>query len=433
MALVASFDLECEQIDVNTAFLNSKLDRSDIYIYLPKGYKEQGKIARLLKALYGLKQSPRLWYEELRSHLVSIDYLPIASDPCVFIKKATGSIIIVYVDDLILITKSMEQMHELKKLILDKYKCRDLGAINFYLGVRVIRDRPNRSLKLVQDAYIDKILRDYKMENCLPRKTPLPVSALNFKPRDPQDRADEQFTKRYQSIVGKLLYPTNWTRADSAWAVGLLCRFLSNPSQAHLDGAYHVLQYYSGTKNLGIEFKAPPNQRLDVDLFVQARFYGLNFHGYSDAAFADAADRKSTSGYVFKLAGGTISHKSGKQSILTTSTTEAEYVAMTYAAKEATWLRRLLQDLNYGGSDLLPVRLFGDNLPSINLTKSDAHHSRTKHIDLYYHYIREEVQAGRIQLQHVPTQDMVADGLTKPLHAPAMQRFIKQLGLVPCH
>ena len=142
-----------------------------------------------------------------------------------------------------------------------------------------------------------------------------------------------------------------------------------------------ILAYYTGMIDLGIEFGLPQGQQPPPEAFAEAsatdhttpncnREYSgsppgdipdLQLHGYSDAAFADAVNRKLTSGYVYKLAGGPVSHKSSKQSILTTSTTEAEYVAMTHAAKEALWLRQLLTNLGYTGKDLLPIHLYGDN------------------------------------------------------------------------
>src|SRR5690348_8111089 len=124
----------------------------------------------------------------------------------------------------------------------------------------------------------------------------------------------------------------------------------------------------------------------------------LNLHAYSDASFADGEDRKSTSGFLFKLAGGTVCHKSAKQRLVTTSTTEAEYVALTIAAKEATWLTRLLHHLRYTADDTHPVLLYGDNEPAIKLLASEGHHERTKHIDIYYHYCKERVREGKLKV-----------------------------------
>jgi hypothetical protein len=138
---------------------------------------------------------------------------------------------------------------------------------------------------------------------------------------------------------------------------------------------------------------------------------------------------KSTSGYLFKFVGGTICHKSSKQRLVTTSTTEAEYVGLTFCSKEATWLVRLLRQLNYLGADITPLKLLGDNQPSIQLVSSEGYHERTKHVDIYYHYIKDQVKDGKIDLQYVPTAKMAADGLTKPLDKLKHAAWVAQVGL----
>ena len=154
----------------------------------------------------------------------------------------------------------------------------------------------------------------------------------------------------------------------------------------------------------------------------------LGLRGYSDASFADSKDRKSMSGYLFKLASGTVCHKSVKQKPVTTSATEAEYVATTFAAKEATWLHRLLHQLGYAVDDIHPILLYGDSEPSIKLLQADGYHKRTKHVDIYYHYVKERVRNGHLKFQHVCTSAMAA-GLTKPLDRVAHERFLTQIGL----
>lgn len=180
-----------------------------------------------------------------------------------------------------------------------------------------------------------------------------------------------------------------------------------------------------------MSFKAPHNSsNLSINVFSKTSPHqDLGLHAYSDASFADAEDRKSTSGYLFKLAGGTICHKSCKQRLVTTSTTEAEYVGLTYAAKEATWLARLLKQVGYLGEDAHPIKLYGDNQPSIDLVASEGHHERTKHVDIYYHYIKDRVKDGHLALQHVRTHEMAADGLTKPLDKLAHLHWVKQIRL----
>jgi hypothetical protein len=421
LALVTALDLECNQADVVTAFLNGSLDDDEhIWIRLPNG-----RIVKLGKALYGLRRSPRLWYQELARYLASIGYHPIEADPCVFI-NATGSIILAYVDDLVMITRTKAEMAALKAQLFSKFKCHDLGPIACYLGIRICRDRNKRTIELSMESYINKLSHDFNRNKAPRRHHPLDSKALKLRLRAKDDVAPAQLTQRYQSLIGKLLYPASQLRTDIAFAVGYLARAMSNPTELYYQYALQVLDYLYTTKDLVMRFAAPVSE-LAFDVYSKTTNLGL--HAYSDASFADAEDRKSTSGYLFKFAGGTVCHRSCKQKLVTTSTTEAEYVGLTYAAKEATWLARLLQQVGYIGNDVYPIKLYGDNQPSLQLVQAEGHHERTKHVDIYYHYIKDRVHDGYLELQHVGTKDMAADGLTKPLEDVAHNRFLHQVGL----
>jgi hypothetical protein len=363
LALVATLDLECDQADVVTAFLNGRLDAEEaVYIRLPDGRK-----AKLHKALYGLRRSPRLWYEELSRFLKTIGFTALEADPRVF-KHEDGSHILAYVDDLIFITKTRDRMDSLKRSVFNKYKCRDLGPIGHYLGIRVRRDRPNRSIELSMESYIEKLVDDYQRANSAPRYTPLDMSVLHLKMRLSTDKAPEQQVQNYQRIIGKLLYPATQLRTDISFHVSFLARAMNNPTPSHYDYALQIIDYLKTHKDLAMTYNAPKGAtKLTIDMFATASPNNLGLHAYSDASFADGEDRKSTSGYLFKLAGGTICHKSFKQKLVTTSTTEAEYVALTFAAKEATWLYRLLHQVGYKSEDTYPITIYGDNEPSIKL------------------------------------------------------------------
>jgi len=434
LALVAALDLECDQADVVTAFLNGKLDHDEIlYVRLP-----DGRYARLNKALYGLRRSPRLWYEELKRFLASISFNPIEADPCVFVNKTTGAIILAYVDDLLFITRTKPEMAALKALVFDKYKCHDLGPISHYLGIRIRRDRPDRAIELSMEPYIDKLAKDYHRGH-ITRHNPMDVKALKLRLRRSDDVCEDQALQRYQSIIGRLLYPASQLRVDVAFHVAYLARAMANPTDDHYNYALQIIDYLYTYKALVMRFEAPAETAtaLTLDIYSKAsptpptHDQDLGLHAYSDASFADAEDRKSTSGYLFKFAGGTICHKSSKQRLVTTSTTEAEYVGLTFCSKEATWLVRLLRQLNYLGADITPLKLLGDNQPSIQLVSSEGHHERTKHVDIYYHYIKDQVKDGKIDLQYVPTADMAADGLTKPLDKLKHAAWVAQVGLRP--
>ena len=213
------------------------------------------------------------------------------------------------------------------------------------------------------------------------------------------------------------------TRPDIAFATSAVSRHSKNPSRTHMEAAKHILRYLSATKDRGITFGGG-------DLTIQ---------GYSDSDWAgDKEERKSTSGYVFMLNNGPISWCSKRQTTVALSSTEAEYMALTLAAKEATWLRLLMTELGLMTIDNESptvnvlrgegtIALKGDNQSAIALANNPVLHARTKHIDIQHHFIRNEVLEGRIDLTYVSTEDMIADGLTKPLTHVKFFSFVRQL------
>lgn len=218
------------------------------------------------------------------------------------------------------------------------------------------------------------------------------------------------------------MYLSVWTRPDIAERCSRLAQFAHNPGAEHHSSVRHVLAYLKGTIDLGIMFSSSATPGIEI--------HSLNFQGYTDASFADnSIDRRSTSGYLFKLSNGAVSWKSRKQPVLATSSTEAEYVAYSIAAKEAVWLRNLLLQLGHSSPDIQKVIIYGDNKPALALTVNPEHHSRTKHIEVQWHFVREQVKKGIVSLSYLPTGEMPADGLTKPLAGASFLRFITLLGL----
>ncbi len=189
--------------------------------------------------------------------------------------------------------------------------------------------------------------------------------------------------------------------------IGKLSQYISDPANFHRKAVKHLIRYLRSSAALRLRYG--PGQ----DAII----------GYSDADYAaDRSDRKSTLGYVFTFAGGAISWRSTKQRSVATSTTEAEYVAISTSAKHALWLRQLLLDIGFGkyiGTDSNAIRLLGDNQSSLSLIQNPQVHERSKHIDVCYHHIRDTVQRGLIRVDFTPSRSMLADGLTKPLPKPA--------------
>jgi Reverse transcriptase (RNA-dependent DNA polymerase) len=418
-AFAAQYDLEVEQMDAITAFTQGEVSE-EIYVEQPTGFEAGGhggpKVCRLKRALYGLKQSARLWQEKLSRVLQSLGYTPTSADHCIYRNAETGIVVATYVDDFLIFGPRKDQIDELKAKLHEVLRVEDLGLCQQFLGVKVIRDRRARTVHLVQDQYIERVLKAFQMENSKPMATPIAAGLVPLLVKSTL-QASAADIKEFQSALGSLMYAMTQTRPDLGYPVSKLARYSHNPGEIHWKAIRHVFKYLSGTRNLGITYRHTGNDRLD-------------FHGYSDSDHGSCLDtRQSTSGYVFFMAGGPVSWKSARQHSVTLSSTESEYYALTNAAKEASWLRLLLSDLGYSQSDIIPTLLYGDNIPSLQLAENPEHHQRSKHIDIQWHFIRNEVRDKKIMLSHVGTELMAADGLTKILGTVAHRRFIKLLGM----
>jgi hypothetical protein len=321
LAIAAIKDWDIDQMDAVTAFLNSQID-GDVYVELPPDWKEifditdeDDYVCKLLMVLYGLKQSPRLWQEKLRNTLIKLGFQPLKADNCLYINKA-GVIIVTYVDDMLITGPNPKDIAAVKKALQDEFEMDDMGPATYFVGVRIVRNRANRTITLIQDAYIHKILKKYGFENCKSVATPMATGAMNLIISNPE-QATKQEVEQYQSIMGSATYLATQTRADISFTCSVLSRFLANPSKHHLDAAKWLLRYIQGTIYLAVVYGGTA---VDADVEEGA------LHGYSDSDFAgDVELRKSTSGYVFFFAGGIISVQSKRQSITALSTTEAEY------------------------------------------------------------------------------------------------------------
>jgi len=228
-ALAAAYDWELEQMDVKIAFLYGAID-TDIWIELPTGCGVSGT-AKLKKALYGLKQAPRVWYNTLAAFLAEQGFYPLDADASVFCRD--GTIIAIYVDDLLIAGASKSDIQALKDSLSVRFKMSDLGPCHFYLGMEVIRDRPRRTLRLSQEAYLRKVLEDNQMATCAPVATPMEATT-RLLPADSGYHADPSFRRAYQSAVGSLMYAMLGTRPDLAFAISIILRFASNPTKTHM-------------------------------------------------------------------------------------------------------------------------------------------------------------------------------------------------------
>lgn len=255
------------------------------------------------------------------------------------------------------------------------------------------------------------------MENANPVTTPLDPN-MKLEP-NPENREPNR-SNDYTSLLGSLQYLAIATRPDIAYAVNRLAAYTANPSLQHYTAAKRVLRYVKGTKHYGITY------RNDTTRHVGPSDSNL-FYGFSDAAFANTEDKRSISGYVFLANGGAITWGSKKQTAIALSSTEAEYVALSEASREAMWLRHLYGELGFIQKE--PILLLGDNDGSIAMTKNPQFHKRTKHVDIRWHWVRELVSDGLITISDCRDPQQTADILTKQLPRPKFTKHVGELGL----
>ncbi|PPJ52893.1 hypothetical protein CBER1_11827 [Cercospora berteroae] len=417
-SLVCHYDLPCKQFDLLTAFLNAHMGDHIVYVEQPHGFEEGEGVCLLQRALYGLKQAPLLWYQELTKFLKAAHFSPLWSDACLFKHGDSGALIMIYVDDLIIAAKTEDEIETIATRVGNQFGLKALGDVHHYLGCRIIRDRTARKLWIVQDGYIKKLHQKFGKQ-LTGNRYEVPIDPrFKFKKAPDGYVASKHLVKQYQGVVGSTMWPAQMSRIECLFAVAQLSKYLTNPTHEHLQQGIRVIEYLLSYPNDGICFDSGEIDRVLLQ-------------GYSDASFADDLDnRRSTCGYLFTLGNtGPVSFKSGRQPLVAQSTTEAEYIAMTLAAREAAALKNLLYEL---GVQQGSVAIYEDSQPAIGLLKRSAADGKSKHIDLRLHYIRQEVDNGHISVHKVHTNDQAADGLTKPLDRIKFARFKEQIGIVDC-
>jgi transposase InsO family protein len=416
LALTVNFDWELTQMDVKGAYLNGNLEE-EVYMLQPEGFGDgTNKVCHLIKTLYGLKQAGREWNKVLNTRLKDIGFKNIKADPCAFIRETNEHIEIItaWVDDLLLFTETAQLMDALKAELKTLFDISDLGSPQKIVGIEIDRDRKNGRLKISQTQYIDDLLAKYNMTDCKPVATPMDVSIdLNNAEELPND---SPIRTLYRTLVGELMFLAIATRPDEANVIRKLAMYISKPGEIHWRAAKRVLRYLKGVRTLGITYVKDPN--LDKRCLL---------HGCSDASFNSEEGAKSVTGFVFTCAGGAITWGSRKQSLTALSATEAECLALTEATQEAVWLRTLLEELRL--PQTLPTPMQEDNQGTIALSENPQFHRRSKHFLPKLHFIREKVADQTISIEYCPTEEMMADVLTKALPKDAHQSHVHRMGM----
>ena len=304
-----------------------------------------------------------------------------------------------------MVSSSQELLNCIKEQLKKRFNMKDLGEVIHFLGIEFSQDGDKIMMK--QTKFLENILKRFQMESCRPRTSPCEsntqVYEQDLEPFDP---------RTYREAVGSLVYAMMATRPDLCFVVSKLSQKLSAPTIGDFKMLKHVLQYIRGTTNDGLIFRYVEQPKLI---------------GYTDSDWASASDRRSTTGYCFMLSecGPAISWKTKRQASTALSTCEAEYMALSAATQEAIYLARILSE--FLDAETKPVKIYCDNQGAIALVKNPVKHGRSKHIDIRYHFTREHVEKGTIELEYVPSNFNLADPFTKPLGRVKWVNFRKPL------
>jgi hypothetical protein len=381
-------------------------------------------VCKLNKSLYGLKQAGRSWYRKIDAALIELNFVPLHSDNCVYVLRTEQSIVylLLYVDDLLLISKDMRLLSLLKKELMRRFDMKDMGEAHFILGLQIHRDRKRRQLSLSQAEYAKTVLQRFDMGECKAAKTPMSTGLKLVKGDSSTPTADakEMRDVPYSQAVGAVMYAMLGTRPDLAHSITSLSQFLQYPGRSHWVALKRVLRYLQGTLEFRLTYQGQSDGEGTED--------PLTVYGYTDSDWGNnTVDRRSITGWVFKLYGGAVSWQSRKQRTPALSSVEAEYMATTQASKEALWWRYFLTELGLPPKG--PTIIYSDSQGSIALAKNPEHHDRTKHIDIQYHFIRHQLATGAVKLHYIGTEDMVADVLAKPLTEERHRMLVLRMGV----
>lgn len=394
LSLAGKRNLIVKQFDVKTAFLNGELEE-EIYMCQPPGFKNGDKVFRLRKSLYGLKQAARSWNSKLNKSLSLNGFTQSESDDCLFVRKVGSQriYIVCHVDDMIFASTSNALIDETYKKLSSIFEMKDLGEVHDFLGVEIYKTTDGFAIN--QSKYITKIASELGVADSKPQKYPIDPGYYAIK-------CDEflNCNNEFRKIIGMLLYISTNTRPDISASVCILAQRVEKPRKIDLSEAMRVVKYLNGTKNHKLKLY---NAKKSQDLLA-----------YSDANFAECKiEGKSNSGLVCFVNGGPIVWKCRKQTNVALSTTEAEYYAITEAAKEVLWLHTLLNDFEIDVNE--PTIILNDNQSTISMLTNGDFMQRTKYIGVKYHFLRDWIKRQKIDVQYCPTEHNIADLLTKPL------------------
>ena len=403
-------------MDITAAFLNGNLDE-EIYMKLPEGMKPDS-VVKLQASIYGLKQGARQWLIKLHSilSLIGFECVKVEQACWTYGKDETRVIVPMHIDDMTITAKLLELVQWVKRELARHVQIHDLGETKFILGVEVIRDRKRRAIGLTQRQYIEETLKMFGLKSCSPVATPLdPHYKFSMESTASPEEIALMSKVPFATLLGRWVNLCNWRRPDTQYACLLLAHAQKDPKPEHWKALKHLSRYLAGTCDMMLIYAPDPNA---TELFTP--YLDSDYSGDSDSA-------RLTSGMVMKMGTGAILWSSKLQPIVALSSTEAEYVAVCQAGQEAVWVRQFLEAVGYDMS--APTTMFVNNTSAVCVARNPEHQTRMKHIDVRWHWLRDCVEKKVFKIEHIGTDKMPADILTKALSRVKVETGRRMLGL----
>ena len=418
MTLLHLYRFHTKSVDFVQAFPQANI-KSTIYLKTPAGVEfplEDQVVLKLLKNLYGLKDAGLTWFEHLSSGLEAMNFKSSLSDPCIFIRNT--DIIIVYVDDCCIISKTEEKAIEIFEEIKSKgYKMTDEGTMEAYLGLHIDKTKKGE-FTISQPFLIDRIINAIPgIDNAKISKIPAATDQILTKDLHGKERKDNW---HYRSIIGMLNYLVNYPQPELAYSVHQCARFCAEPRHIHEQAVKNIVRYLKYLKRINqIGIRYSSNKSKSLETFVDASFAGSWNKTWSD----EPTSVMSRTGFLIRYANCPIIWSSKLQTEIALSTTESEYIVLSQSMRDVIPMIDLLSELKniVPPSENIPTlhyTVFEDNQGCIDLVRLPKLRPRTKHIALKYHHFREHVKNKSISIQYIETENQLADLFTKPLAAP---------------
>ncbi|GJW09670.1 putative ribonuclease H-like domain-containing protein [Tanacetum coccineum] len=372
-------------MDVKSTFMYGKIDE-EVYVSQPLGFidpKYLKKVYKVVKALYGLHQDPRAWYATLSTFLLKNGYRRGTIDKTLFIKKDKNDIMLVqvYVDDIIFGSTKRSWCDEFEALMKSRFQMSSMGELTFFLGLQV--KQKEDGIFISQDKYVAEILKKFDFASVKTASTPIETQ----KPLVKDEEASDVDVHLYRSMIGSLMYLTA-SRPDIMFAVCACSRFQVTPKTSHLSAVKRIFRYLKSKPKLGLWY--PRVSSFDLEAYSDSDYAGVNL------------DKKSTTG-------------------------EAEYVAAANCCGQVLWIQN--QMLDYG-FNFMNTKIYIDNESTICIVKNPVFHSKTKHIAIRHHFIRDAYEKKLIQVLTIHTDDNVADLLTKAFDVSRFQFLVDTIGMI---